>query len=175
MYNMFMDGFLERYASRLSDSEQQMVQAIGQVQDSYAGYDGAKTLIHIDFRLDNMIFGGPYELAILDWQSINLGCALVDVAYFLGTSLVPEVRRESETALLRTYLTKLHGHQVELSWDDCWRWYRHFAPAGLHMAVVASMIVGETPRGNDMFMAMAKRSIAMCEDLQTVHLLQTGQ
>ena len=33
------------------------------------------------------------------------------------------------------------------------------------------MIVGETERGNDMFMTMAKRSIAMCEDLESLGLL----
>jgi hypothetical protein len=32
------------------------------------------------------------------------------------------------------------------------------------MALIASMIVGETPRGNDMFMVMAKGSIALALD-----------
>jgi len=40
------------------------------------------------------------------------------------------------------------------------------------MAVIASMLVEETERGNDMFMTMAKRSIAMCEDLETLKLLR---
>lgn len=174
LYTMFQDGFLQRYQARLDDAQQQMVRDIGQVQDSYADYQGPQTLIHIDYRLDNMIFGGPYPLAILDWQSINLGCALVDVAYFLGTSLLPETRREFEQALLATYLETLRGYDVQLDEETCWQLYRHYAPAGLNMAVIASMIVGETERGNDMFMAMAERSIIMCQDLQTVDLLAGG-
>jgi hypothetical protein len=31
------------------------------------------------------------------------------------------------------------------------------------------MIVGETERGNDMFMAMAKRSIAMAQSLEVLN------
>ena len=172
-YNLFVQGFLERYQGRLSDSEQAMVSAIGDVQEGYTGYQGEQTLIHIDYRLDNMVFGGSYPVAIIDWQSINLGCALNDVAYFMGTSLLPTDRKASEEALVRRYLAQLTKYDVQLSWDECWKLYRHYAPAGLNMAVIASMIVGETPRGNDMFMVMAKRSIAMCEDLDTVSLLAT--
>jgi hypothetical protein len=39
------------------------------------------------------------------------------------------------------------------------------------MAVIASMIVGETDRGNAMFMTMAKRSAKMCVELETLALL----
>ena len=66
---------------------------------------------------------------------------------------------------MQLYLETLQGYGVELDWATCWSLYSRYAPAGLHMAVVASMIVGETERGNDMFMTMAKRSIAMCQTL----------
>ena len=69
----------------------------------------------------------------------------------------------------------LARYEVALDQDECWRLYRHYAPAGLAMAVIASMIVGETERGNDMFMTMASRSIAMCKDLETVTLLSGVQ
>ena len=174
MYSMFKQGFLERYSARLDASQQQLVNAAGDVWGAYSDYTGPQTLIHIDYRLDNMIFGGPYPVAILDWQSINLGCALNDVAYFMGTSLDPELRRTHEEELVRGYLDGLAPYKVDLSWEDCWRLYRHYAPAGLGMAVIASMIVGETARGNDMFMAMATRSIAMCQDLDTIGLLSGG-
>jgi hypothetical protein len=38
----------------------------------------------------------------------------------------------------------------------------------LIMAVIASMIVGETDRGNDMFMAMATRSSQMSSELESL-------
>ena len=171
MYEQLQPGFLERYQARLDSDQCEMVKAIGALQEAIA-YAGPQTLIHIDFRLDNMIFGGPYPLAILDWQSVKLGCALADVAYFMGTSLEPELRRAHEQHLLTHYLATLQRYEIDLNLDTCWRLYRQHAPAGLNMAVIASMIVGETPRGNDMFMVMAKRSIAMCNDLETVAILR---
>ena len=132
-------------------------------------------LIHIDYRLDNMMFGGPYPLAVVDWQSIALGCPLQDASYFLGTSLAPELRIKEEQQLLKHYLGVLRSYRVDLSFNECFRYYRNYAPAGLIMAVIASMLVGETPRGNDMFMAMATRSSQMCIELDWVKLMQQGQ
>lgn len=171
LYGLMQPGFLERYAERLSDTERSMVAEVGDVQDSYLAFSGEETLIHIDFRLDNMIFGGPHPLTILDWQSYTLGCALNDLSYFMGTSLSPERRAENEKHLVQHYLDVLSSYGVEFSYDACWRLYRHYAPAGLVMAVIASMIVGETDRGNAMFMTMAKRSAKMCVELETLALL----
>jgi hypothetical protein len=168
---LLLPGFLERYGPRLSSSERSAVEALCRAQSTQEGYAGAMTLVHVDYRLDNMIFDGPHPLTVLDWQSINLGCALQDTSYFLGTSLEPAHRVRDERMLLSRYLDGLGGYGVELCEDVCWDLYRRHAPAGLNMAVIASMIVGETERGNDMFMTMAKRSLAMCEDLQTLDLL----
>ncbi|MYH14629.1 MAG: phosphotransferase [Gammaproteobacteria bacterium] len=176
IYNTTQQGFTERYADRLSAAELNAVTHFGEAQAAYGSYAGPQTLIHIDYRLDNMIFGEasdspPRPLTVFDWQSIGLGCALNDASYFMGTSLAPEHRAQEERGLLKHYLDVLRSYGVDLSWDACWKLYRRHAPAGLHMAVVASMIVGETERGNDMFMTMAKRSIAMCEDLESLDLL----
>ena len=83
--------------------------------------------------------------------------------------------REHEQTLLQLYFDTLQNYDVDLSWDKCWHGYRHYAPAGLIMAVIASMIVGETERGNDMFMVMAKRSAAMCRDLDSISVIQNSQ
>ena len=176
LYNATQPGFVERYADRLSAAELNAVAHFGEKQSAYGDTEGPQTLIHIDYRLDNMIFGEandspPRPLTVFDWQSVALGCALNDASYFMGTSVTPEHRAKEEHGLLKHYLDVLHSYGVDLSWDACWNLYRRCAPAGLHMAVVASMIVGETERGNDMFMTMAKRSIAMCEDLGSLDLL----
>ena len=133
--------------------------------------EAPETVIHIDYRLDNMMFGGPHPLAVFDWQSVNRGNPWVDVSYFMGTSISPERRAENERQLLNHYLEVLQSYGVTLDRDRCWALYRHFAPAGLNMAVLVSTLVGETERGNDMFMAMATRSIRMCEDLEALELL----
>lgn len=164
-YQSVAPGFLDRYAARLTDEQIAMTEKLGTRLDRYHdAYKGSPGLIHIDYRLDNMMFGGPYPLAVVDWQSVSVGCPVADASYFLGTSLDPEIRRSEERPLLRHYLDVLKSYKVDLTLDDCLAAYRNYAPAGLIMAVIASMIVGETDRGNDMFMAMATRSCQMCED-----------
>lgn len=167
LYKSLEPGFLERYGDRLSADDTRVVAATGDRLLSYHEvWKGPPGLVHVDYRLDNMMFGGPYKLAVVDWQSINLGCPVADASYFLGTSLLPADRAAEERNLLNHYLDVLRSYKVDLDFDTCFACYRNYAPAGLIMAVIASMIVGETERGNDMFMAMATRSSQMCQDLE---------
>lgn len=165
-YQSLEPGFLERYHNWLDSSQQAIVSRVGNRLDTYQDlYTGPPGLVHVDYRLDNMMFGGPYPLAVVDWQSIALGCPVADASYFLGTSLPPEVRAQEERHLLRHYLDVLNAYKVDLDEETGFALYRNFAPGGLIMAVIASMIVGQTDRGDAMFMAMAQRSARMCEDL----------
>ena len=174
-YHAFLSAFQDRYGERLSQYELDVADRFAACQEAYAGIDAPRTIIHIDYRLDNMMFGGPHPLTVFDWQSVNHGHALQDVSYFMGTSLSTARRRDNERALLKHYLEVLASYGVRLDPDDCLRLYRHFAPAGLNMSVLVSTLVAETERGNDMFLAMAKRSIAMCEDLETISLLAAAR
>jgi len=90
----------------------------------------------------------------------------------VGTSLKSEERRSHDKALVEHYYTALTQYEVgDYSLDQCWLDYRQFAVAGWNMAVIASMIVGQTDRGDDMFMVMAKRSAQMAIDLDTLALI----
>ena len=62
----------------------------------------------------------------------------------------------------------MHGYAFE----QCWHEYRRFAFAGFIMAVLASMLVGQTDRGDEMFMAMAERSAAQIVDLDALDLIR---
>ena len=175
LYDTLSPGFLARYSDRLTAAEKDMVRAVGENLIAYTmNYQGPQTLIHIDYRLDNMMFNGPYPLTVVDWQSIAYGCGLNDASYFVGTSLEPSMRAENDEYLLRQYFCALTEYGADITWEECWKYYCVNAPAGLIMAVIASMIVGETPRGNDMFMAMAKRSAKMCEDLNAIDIIRQG-
>ncbi len=173
-FSAFLEVFYQRYGSRLTQAEREAADTFGQVQEAYASPASARTVIHIDYRLDNMMFGGPRPLTVFDWQSVNHGHAFQDVSYFMGTSVSTRRRAQNERTLLEHYLEVVRSYGVTVSWDECWRLYRHFAPAGLNMSVLVATLVGETERGNDMFMTMARRSIAMCEELQSFDLLKSG-
>lgn len=176
IYQALFPGFAERYQSRLSADELGLIARLGPrltrwVQDS----ETPLTLVHGDYRLDNMMFGteaGGYPLAVVDWQTLTLGAGPGDVAYFLGAGLLPEERRKHEEALLRDYHEQLRGAGVtDYAWDACFHEYRRSTFAGVVMAVVASMIVEQTERGDDMFVAMASRHSAHAIDLEAEALL----
>jgi aminoglycoside phosphotransferase (APT) family kinase protein len=168
MYQHFFPGFVERYQSRLSTEHLEMARRLGASFAHWAtGYDGPLTVTHGDFRLDNMLFGGPYPLAIVDWQTPGQGAAMSDVAYFLGAGLTPDLRRRHEQDLVHSYHAQLLAAGVTgYAYDACWNDYRRYSFSGLLMAVIASMIVGQTQRGDDMFMAMASRHAQQAIDLE---------
>ena len=68
-----------------------------------------------------MMFGGPYPLAVVDWESVAYGCGLNDASYFVGTSIEPSARAENDEYLLRQYFDALSSYNVDLSWDECWK------------------------------------------------------
>jgi hypothetical protein len=126
--------------------------------------------VHTDFRLDNMLFGsseGGRPIAVVDWQTIQLGSGVHDVAYFLGNAFEPEVRRGCERELVARYHRRLVEDYAVADYplDQCWAEYVTYSFSSLAMAVFASMTVGRTDRGDAMFMAMANRSAQMAADL----------
>jgi aminoglycoside phosphotransferase (APT) family kinase protein len=165
------DGFKERYASRLGPD------VIGLIEDflpamprHLAARDGSSTLMHGDFRADNLLFGGPRPV-VLDWQTCAYGPGAADLAYLLGSSLPVRDRREHERALVERYHAALTGRGVKLTWDDCWDGYRRHAFQGIVMAIGASMLVERTERGDEMFCTMTTRHAHHALDLDAVSLL----
>src|SRR5262249_22974157 len=162
------DSFVTRYRSTLHpvtlDAGVALVSLVPQMM-SYT--PAALTPIHYDYRLDNMLFNGRRPLVVVDWQTVQLGMGPQDVAYFLGNAFEPEVRRSCERVLVERYQRAL----VDDFGDDdyqlgvCWSEYVRSSYASLIMAIFASMMVGQTDRGDAMFMAMANRSAQMAADL----------
>jgi hypothetical protein len=63
-----------------------------------------ETLVHGDFRLDNLLFRSDAEAPwVADWQIMSRGPGVYDAACLLSGALEPEVGAEEETALLREY------------------------------------------------------------------------
>jgi hypothetical protein len=83
------------------------------------------TLIHGDYRLDNMFLDGAGAgLVVIDWQFIARCRGVYDVAYFVGLSLEPEVRREHEKALLAEYREQLAAAGVSYASEAIEQDYR---------------------------------------------------
>lgn len=167
--------FLATYGKHLSPKQQKLVAAfVPKVADWIEGRDGALTLGHGDYRLDNLLFataaGGP-SVAVVDWQTPNQGPAAVDVAYFLSAAVAPDVRRTIEAGVIDDYLTALRRYGVDCDGADFRRQYAHAAFAGLVMAIVASQVVTSTERGEAMFAAMAVGAAQQAIDLDSFDLV----
>ena len=113
-----------------------------------------KCFSHNDFRVDNMLFGGP-RICVVDWQtSAWLGTGM-DVAYFLGGAFDRATRRAVEQDLLKEYLAELHSHGVkDYDFEHLMADYRHYSFAVLVVAIAATVVVKQTERGDRLFMKM---------------------
>jgi hypothetical protein len=164
-------GFVERYRDRVEPEVLELSRAIMDRLEPYLlNRPQPWSVVHGDFRLDNLLFGGA-RVVVLDWQTVKIGPPLSDVAYFIGSALHPEARRQHEEDLVRTYHRQLNEADIELTWADCWDAYRRYAPDGLLMGIAASMLVTQTDRSDDMFMAMVNRHGRQALDVGSLELI----
>ncbi len=172
-----LPGFIERYGNALGP---ELVEVYEKLTTNLASWldkaPGPLTITHGDFRLDNLLFGhtpeGKATVAVVDFQGVSLGPGTSDLAYFLGASLLPEARRDNEDELVRIYHHAMTASGAEnFSFDDCWFGYRYGTFAGMIVTLVASMMVEQTDRGDEMFIAMGSRHAQHAVDLEALELL----
>jgi Phosphotransferase enzyme family len=165
-----LDLFEERYAARVDDDILALARrALPSMTQASMAQPEAWTVQHGDYRLDNLLFGaggGAAPIAVVDWQTVVHGHGVMDLSYFIGAGLVTDDRRAHEESLVRLYQEGLAAQGVSIEWDQLWRDYRRFTMAGLAMAIGASGLVGQTDRGDDMFVAMAQRHGRHALDLE---------
>ena len=172
LWSTFLPGFLDTYEQYLSASGVELLHRFGpKLAEWLGGRGGPATIVHGDYRLDNLLFatpaGGPPVTAV-DWQTPGHGPPVGDLSYFCGAGLVPDRRRECEESLLADYTEALEPYGVDVESDWLWQRYRSEAFAGVVMTVVASQIVGGTARSEAMFATMASRHVRHCLDLDSL-------
>jgi hypothetical protein len=168
--------FAERYEAGLPTED---VTTLHEVADAIAAWQLARPrplgIVHGDYRLDNLMFPPEGDgVVALDWQTVTVGPPLRDVSYFLGTSLVPELRRTHEEELVRGYHEALRDRGVDgYGWDDCWADYRLGHLQGPMITVLGAIYATaeRSERADGMFLAMATRSCAAIRELRTLELL----
>ena len=89
---------ITRWSRQYKDSETDPIEAMDLLIEwlpTHIPTDDQTTIVHGDFRLDNLIFhpDRPEIIAILDWELSTLGHPLADLTYFLMTwQFPPHVR-----------------------------------------------------------------------------------
>jgi Ecdysteroid kinase-like family len=156
-------GFFQRYGDQIAPEHRVVCERLVAGFDAYVAAEAAPGrilgLVHGDYRLDNMLFGQPgadWPLTVVDWQTVTWGPAMTDVAYFLGCALPSTSRRDHYDELLRAYHDEL-GPDAPIGLDDVREGVRRQSFFGVMMAIVSSMLVERTDRGDAMFMVMLQR------------------
>lgn len=165
-------GFGATYGDLVPEADVQEAAKLNEHLDAWkAVFSDPLCLWHSDLRADNLLFdarGGEVPVAVLDWQGVGYGCGIIDVAYFLGTSLTTEDRRAHERDLVRLYHETLTGHGVEeLDADTCWEAYRLTAIHGLQVGVFGVGAVKRSERGDAMWRCWIERTAAQTRDLDS--------
>lgn len=169
------DGFVGRYAAELSAAD---TATLLRCAEEFFRWGQEirhhSSLIHGDYRLDNLLFDEHGHVVTVDWQTLEEGFPGRDLAYFLSTALPPADRRRHEVALVAAY----HQRLVELgvdgySADDCFTDYRLGLPHGPMTTMIGCMYAaGPRSAGSDeMFLSMAINSAAAIRDLDLFDLL----
>ncbi len=134
-------------------------------------FQGKKTLIHGDFRCENLLFG-PDVTTVVDWQTVGESSALTDAAYFLGGSVDIPQRREWEQELINTYAGWLDAAGLPLSSQDCWEQYREFSMHGILITVLGACFTEAAERSDQMFLKMIQRHLQQCIDLDSREFIE---
>ena len=172
-FNEFWPAFRERYTQRLDPAILEMGEDFAKRFDAYARRTpNYVSLVHGDFRVDNMLFGAPDgRVVVLDWQTVAMGMPAMDAAYLVGTSIADSDRSKAqERAFFESYLSNLESYGVRVDAEKLWDDYRVGAFSGLVMAIMASMVVGRTERGDEMFAVMAERPARQVMALDSLSL-----
>ena len=103
-----LPAFKTTFADIMTPTRERMIdRAVADFSVYLGRRDSPFVVGHGDFRLDNMLFDGEDNLAVLDWQLVLVGGGGYDLAYFIVESLTTEQRREWERPFLERYLAKV--------------------------------------------------------------------
>jgi hypothetical protein len=132
-----------------------------------------ETLVHYDFRVDNLFFEAD-KVIVLDWQAIARGQGLYDLTYFLAGSLTIEARRATERSLVERYRRGLSDGGVAVpARDEFFDLYRR---SMLSTVGIASMLLGQldfsiNERAGDLARGMSARFCTAAHDLRVEEFL----
>jgi aminoglycoside/choline kinase family phosphotransferase len=100
----FLLNFGDRLPSSVVKTGEKLGATICNLLDMYA--EPPLTIMHGDYRLDNLFFDLPDRsapLAVIDWQLSSRGRGAGDIGFFMAGSVETSARRATEKHILRMY------------------------------------------------------------------------
>ena len=173
-WEIFSGKFGQYLPPSLQEVAAGFVENIANIKNQLAS--GPTTILHGDYRLDNLFFGPPGSgppLIVIDWQGAHKGPGPSDIAYFHAFCLEPEHRRAVEMEHIDNY----HGALVEngvrgYDIDQCRQDYRlsMFEPLGV-LVMAGAYLDFASERGRALAAAGIQRLTAAMADHRMGELL----
>lgn len=171
---MSADITLEKLGDRMSAEDREtFTTTMGLVTPWLLANQDRFALLHGDYRLDNLLFDPAQTwVSVVDWQTLGVGLPARDLAYFMATSLNPQLRPAIEKDLVKDYHRALLGYGVTgYDFDECWRDYRLGVPQAPLISALGFAFAAGTERGDDMVLTMLERGCQAIRDLGTLELI----
>lgn len=135
---------------------------------------GPQTVIHGDYRTDNMFLRQGPDIIAFDWQNTTGGNGTHDIAYFCSQSADPKFHGDAQMAALRRYHETLVDLGIkDFSFDECLERYRY----NLLIAMITPIaICGTLDQGNERGVKLGEtileRSFSALESMDAASLLK---
>lgn len=176
IYGASLPGFKEVFAHALRPEMVPYAEAYGKNHPLLLDKFGAMphTLVHFDYRADNLFFEEDGTVVVIDWQSISQGGGAADVAYFLSQNLSVEDRRAHEDELLHAYHDALSAAGVTgYEFDQFFQDYRVGVVYGWIIPVFAvGTLDSSSERAMALWTAVIERSQAAIFDHKAYEFLE---
>lgn len=175
VYRQAWPVFVERFGDLIPEGGRALGEAVGPCFEALldAGAAGPHSIVHTDFRLDNLFFDGPdASVALIDWQLMTRGGCVYDIAYLLGQSMDRALRAAHERELLELWHATLLEHGVRgYSYEEAWRDYRRSALVNLVIPVSLAEMDHGNERGVQLVRMLSDRAFGAAVDLDAHELL----
>lgn len=128
----------------------------------------APTLIHADYRADNMFIDGD-EIVTVDFQIVGVGNGVYDLAYFVSQSLEREVRGGRERELIQLYVDTLAELGVTRDPEVVWVDFQVALAFFLLYGVVSFVEFGNLPgEGQSVLTTLLRRCVSAIVDTDAI-------
>ena len=143
---------------------------VAKVPHILEGLMGPDTLIHNDYRVDNLLWDGD-EIVVLDFQMSSVASGLLDFAYFVGQSIPKEIRKQRFDELMDAYLSELVANGIVLDREAALDKYRRALVFGFMwpLGLMGSYDTLE-PRGRELAETMLERHLSAVADCDALSL-----
>lgn len=167
---------IELFGDQMTPAIRDAIPTLGErgmlLMDRFRG--GPFTIIHGDYRADNLLFAPGGEIAVLDWQSPNKSFAAYDIAYFISGSISKDTMRQHGERLLRAYYDRLVDGGVK---GYAYGRFREDCVASLLAYLAIFVVSGGTldtanERGFELFRLIFERLAAAITDTDALSMLR---